>query len=114
MSMNAAGSHSGGRIGNEPIEGWRAVLTVALRCGLGKRKGTIRGLNWDLRVTEAAGDNATAGANASDALGEGSGAGGKAAEDDMEVDNITAMVDTVKSRGVSNFVGNTHPLLRCV
>ena len=61
-------------------EGWRAVLTVILRTGLGRRQR-----QRSLRISSGTAETP----------------GGEGEQDAMEVDNIHAMVEGVKNRGVS-------------
>ncbi|KAF8640291.1 hypothetical protein AX16_010186 [Volvariella volvacea WC 439] len=105
LSANVNIATGGGqRNGNEPIEGWRAILTVALRYGLGKRKGSIaipiRGLSLDNALAGAGNDvgsNAVVGIT-NDGT-NGTEERGEIVDEPMEIDNIDAMVDRVKSKG---------------
>jgi len=65
---------------NGVLEGWRAVLTVVLRYGMAQKQRIEYSLLAQREVTE----------------GE---------DDRMDVDNVKAMVNGVKSRGVGFFSG---------
>ena len=64
--------HLIGQLGQNAMEGWRAVLTVVLRYGAGQRKR----MGFDLER-------------------------GEVQQEAMEVDSVKAMVEGVKSHGAS-------------
>lgn len=77
------------------VEGWRAVLTVVLRCGMAQRQrlGLNRSRSHRVGATDPGAEiEAGAGANVQNRGDD---------ESAMEVDPIEAMVAGVKSRGVS-------------
>ena len=82
------------------VEGWRAVLTVVLRTGLGKRHRQRAMMNVKNSVAKGAVHSTDIGANSTAAVPSGASTQ-ESSGDSMEVDGVQAMVADVKSRGVS-------------
>ena len=82
------------------VEGWRAVLTVVLRTGLGKRHRQRAMMNVKNSVAKGAVHSTDIGANSTAAV-PSEASTQESSGDSMEVDGVQAMVADVKSRGVS-------------
>ncbi|KAF8071686.1 zf-C3HC-domain-containing protein [Lyophyllum atratum] len=86
QTRSSAASQVNGQHGNQAVEGWRAVLTVVLRYGMGQRQRL--GLDFVQRLR-----------------GETEG------DEPMEVDGVKAMVAGVKSRGGKDLLHYVKGLL---
>jgi hypothetical protein len=75
---------------NGTIEGWRAVISVVLRYGIGQRQRMSTARNYLDRAEENS-ESSSSAAPASAAVPE---------QGDMDVDGIDVMMAGVKSRGV--------------
>lgn len=77
------------------VEGWRAVLSVVLRYGIGQRQRISQARSF-LERSDVDGESVSA-------SGSGPPSVTVLDEEDMDVDGINAMIAGVKSRGVGYF-----------
>lgn len=105
------GAGTGGALGDpNVVEGWRAVLAMVMRTGLGKRQRhralmNVQGVDMRPGSAGSAGDRSRA-SSGSSPVTPSAGMDHEQTDDgiDVEMDGIQAMVQDVKSRGVSLYL----------